>query len=177
MPNNIILIAEDDPDDRLLTYEASCEIDRMNYSPGTFRAENHFSECLRYVEDGEELLDYLYHRGKYRKDQPDQDPAPRPSIILLDLNMPKVNGREVLKRLKDDPELHMIPIIVMTTSRAEEDLLRSYYLGANSFISKPTTFGELVAVMKGLKVYWFETVKLPAWVEKSNLKHSQCELG
>lgn len=175
MPNNIILMADDDPDDRLFTYEAS--------------AENHFGECLHYVEDGEELLDYLYHRGKYRKEHasvpdgtspqrgtqagqlaPDQDPAPRPSIILLDLNMPKVNGLEVLKRLKADPELRTIPIIVMTTSSAEEDLLRSYDLGASSFISKPTTFEKLVAVMRSLEEYWFKTVKLLLWVEESNLK-------
>lgn len=147
MHTDIILMADDDPDDRLFTYEAL--------------AENHFAENLRCVEDGEELLDYLYRRGKYRRDSASGVSAPRPSIILLDLNMPKVNGREALKQLKADPVFCAIPVIVMTTSNAEEDLLRSYNLGANSFISKPMTFWKLVAVMKTLKEYWFHTVKLP----------------
>ena len=112
---------------------------------------------LRFVFDGEELLDYLYHRGRF------SDPAssPRPGIIFLDLNMPKKDGREALRELKSNPSFRQIPIIVLTTSKAEEDIYRTYDLGANSYITKPVTFPGLVQVMNDLGRYWFEIVDLP----------------
>ncbi len=142
-----ILMADDDEDDRLMAKEALDEA----------RLVNDFN----FVEDGEELLDYLYHRGKYA------NPAnsPRPGLILLDLNMPKKDGREALKEIKSDPELRQIPIVVLTTSKAEEDVLRTYDLGVNSYITKPVTFEGLVEVMKSLTQYWFEIVKLPEYAK------------
>ena len=139
----MILMADDDPDDCMLAREAL--------------AESRLDNQLHCVEDGEELMDYLYHRGKY------QEPgsAPRPGLILLDLNMPKKDGREVLRELKADPELRQIPVLVLTTSKAEEDIHRSYYLGANSYITKPVTFSSLIEVMQTLGKYWFEIVELP----------------
>lgn len=137
-----ILIAEDDADDRLLAQEALQESRLMN--------EVHF------VYDGEELLDYLRRRGNYA-----EQAAPRPGVILLDLNMPRKDGREALTEIKKDADLRRIPIVVMTTSKAEEDILRSYDLGVNSFIIKPVTFEGLVEVMRTLGHYWFEIVELP----------------
>lgn len=137
-----ILIAEDDPDDRLLAQEALDESRLVNDT--------------RFVHDGEELLDYLYRRGTYAE----QD-APRPGLILLDLNMPRKDGREALSEIKLDPELRRIPVVVMTTSKAEEDILRTYDLGVSSFIVKPVTFDGLVEVMQTLGRYWFEIVELP----------------
>ena len=102
-------------------------------------------------------MDYLYKRGKYAK----PGEPPRPGLILLDLNMPRKDGREALREIKADPQLRQIPIVVLTTSRSEEDVHCSYELGANSFISKPVTFVSLVEVMKTLGKYWFETVELP----------------
>lgn len=138
-----ILIAEDDEDDRLLMEEAL--------------VENNLLNNFYFVENGEELMDYLYHRGIYQ----DSQKFPRPNIILLDLNMPKKDGREALKEIKADQNLRSIPIIVLTTSQAEEDILRSYDLGVNSFITKPVTFDLLVNVMKTFTQYWFEIVELP----------------
>ena len=109
------------------------------------------------MEDGEELLDYLHRRGKY---SPPAD-TPRPGLILLDLNMPRMDGREALREIKGDASLRQIPVVVMTTSKAEEDILRSYDSGASSFISKPMSFEGLVELMKGLGRYWFEIVELP----------------
>ncbi|MFN4258307.1 MAG: response regulator [Gemmataceae bacterium] len=138
-----ILMADDDPDDRLLTARALHE----------YRLKN----GIRFVADGEELMDYLHRRGKYA------DPAtsPTPGLILLDLNMPKKDGREALAEIKADPELRKIPVVILTTSKAEEDILRSYDLGVNSYITKPVTFQELAEQMRILSVYWFEIVKLP----------------
>lgn len=138
-----ILMADDDPDDRLMTKEAMEEA-RLNNK-------------MAFVEDGEELMDYLHHKGKY------SDPAssPTPGLILLDLNMPKKDGREALKDIKSAPELRQIPIVVLTTSKAEEDIYRTYDLGVNSFIVKPVTFDRLVELMKILGKYWFEIVDLP----------------
>ena len=112
---------------------------------------------IKFVVDGEELMDYLHRRGKYAEN----GSAPRPGIILLDLNMPKMDGREALAEIKNDPELRQIPVIVLTTSKAEEDIFRTYDLGVNSFISKPVSFTSLAEVMKNLTAYWFETVELP----------------
>lgn len=136
-------MADDDADDRILTRDALQESRVLN--------------DLRFVEDGEELLDYLHRRGKYA----DQDEYPRPGLILLDLNMPKKDGREALKEIKADPELRRIPIVVMTTSQAEEDIYRSYDLGASSFITKPVTFERLVELMRTMGQYWVEFVELP----------------
>lgn len=139
-----ILLADDDADDRLMAGEAL--------------AESRLANELRYVEDGEELMDYLQRRGQYS----DASQSPRPGLILLDLNMPKKDGREALKEIKATPELRSIPIVVLTTSKAEEDIYRTYDLGVNSFITKPVMFESLVEVMKTLGKYWFEIVELPS---------------
>lgn len=138
-----ILMADDDPDDRQLTKEAF--------------EENHLANDLRFVEDGEELLDYLYQRGKYAT----PGAAPTPGLILLDLNMPRKDGREALQEIKAHPRLRNIRIIVMTTSKAEADVIQSYDLSAASYITKPVTFERLVEVIKTLGKYWLEIVELP----------------
>ncbi len=138
-----ILMADDDEDDRLMTKEAFKEARLAN--------------DLRFVVDGEELLDYLHHRGKYSG----HDDAPRPGLILLDLNMPRKDGREALREIKSDPNLRRIPIVVLTTSKAEEDIYRSYDLGVNSFITKPVSFEGLVYVVTALAKYWFQIVQMP----------------
>ena len=138
-----ILMADDDDDDRLLA-KAALEECRL-------------ANDLHFVADGEELMDYLYRRGNYTK----LSDAPRPGLILLDLNMPKKDGREALREIKEDQDLRYIPIVILTTSQAEEDIYRSYDLGANSYITKPVTFDSLVSVMKALGRYWFEIVELP----------------
>ena len=140
----VILMADDDADDRLLAKDAL--------------AECRLSNDLRFVENGEELIDYLQRRGKYAN----LADSPRPGLILLDLNMPKKDGREALKEIKEDPRLCTIPVVVLTTSKADTDIGRIYELGANSFISKPVSFDSLVEVMKILGRYWFEIVELPA---------------
>jgi len=138
-----ILMADDDEDDRLLAKEALEEARLVN--------------DLHFVEDGEELMDYLCHRGEYSG----SNNSPRPGLILLDLNMPRKDGREALKEIKADPDLRQIPIVVLTTSKAEEDIYRTYDLGVNSFITKPVSFEGLMEVMKSLAKYWFEIVKMP----------------
>ena len=138
-----ILMADDDPDDRLLTEKALKEARLKN--------------GIRFVEDGEELMDYLHHRGKYS----DPASAPRPGLILLDLNMPRKDGREALAEIKSDPVLRRIPVVILTTSKADEDIVKTYDLGVNSYITKPVSFSGLAEVMKVLSVYWFEIVKLP----------------
>lgn len=138
-----ILMADDDADDRLMAKDALEECRVAN--------------DLRFVEDGEELMDYLNRRGMYA----DANSAPRPGLILLDLNMPRKNGREALKEIKNDANLRGIPVVILTTSQAEEDIARSYDIGANSYITKPVTFDGLVEVMKSLKKYWFEIVAVP----------------
>ena len=145
----VILLADDDEEDRMLA----------SHALETSRVVND----LRFVEDGEELLDYLYHRGRYSGD----GASPTPGLILLDLNMPKLDGREALEQIKKDPALCGIPVIVMTTSQAEEDIYRSYDLGANSFISKPVTFDGLVDVIRSLGQYWFQIVQLPVPEKRS----------
>ena len=120
-------------------------------------ADSRLANDLYFVEDGEELLDFLFRRGKYR----DPEAAPRPGLILLDLNMPRKDGREALQEIKADPVLRRIPVVVLTTSKAEADICRSYDLGASSFIVKPVSFEGLVEVMRALGRYWFEIVELP----------------
>jgi CheY-like chemotaxis protein len=139
-----ILICDDDEDDRMLTQQAL--------------EDAHVSNSIRFVEDGEQLLDYLYQRGAYAGET---GKAPRPGLILLDLNMPKLGGREALKLIKEDPTLLDIPIVVLSTSRLDEDIIRSYKLGVNSFITKPVTFSGLVEAMNVLGRYWLEIVELP----------------
>jgi two-component system, response regulator len=138
-----ILLADDDADDRMMAGEAL--------------AESRLANDLRFVEDGEELMDYLHRRGRYAEPAD----APRPGLILLDLNMPRKDGREALREIKGDPVLRKIPVVVLTTSQAEEDIYRTYDLGVNSFITKPVMFESMVAVMKALGKYWFEIVELP----------------
>ena len=139
-----ILICDDDEDDRTLTQQA---------------LENaHVSNRIRFVEDGEQLLDYLYQRGEFAGET---GKAPRPGLILLDLNMPKMGGREALKVIKQDKTLCDIPVVVLSTSRLDEDITRSYQLGVNSFITKPVTFSGLVEAMNVLGRYWLEIVELP----------------
>ena len=138
-----ILVADDDEDDRSFIRKA------WNKS----RAAND----LRFVNDGEELTEYLNHSGKYS----DPASAPRPAVILLDLNMPKKDGREVLREIKANPELRHIPVIVLTTSQVDEDICRSYDLGANSYITKPATFVALADVLQVLERYWIDIVHLP----------------
>jgi CheY-like chemotaxis protein len=118
----------------------------------------HISNDLRFVEDGEQLLDYLHQRGEYAGET---GAAPRPGLILLDLNMPKLDGREALQRIKGDPTLVDIPIVILTTSGLDADVIRSYRLGVNSFITKPVTFSGLVDAMNVLGRYWLEIVELP----------------
>ena len=139
-----ILMAEDDPDDRMLAEDAMREARLLN--------------GLHFVEDGEKLTDYLLRLGCYS----DPKSSPRPGLILLDLNMPRKDGREALEEIKAHPDLRRIPVVVLTTSKAEEDILRSYDLGVAGFITKPVTFVSLVEIMKMLGRYWFEIVELPA---------------
>lgn len=109
------------------------------------------------MEDGEQLLDLLAHRGSYAGEAA----VPRPGLILLDLNMPRMDGQEALRIIKADPKLKSIPVVILTTSRAEEEIYRAYQLGANSYVTKPVTFDGLVSVLKALGLYWFEIVELP----------------
>jgi CheY-like chemotaxis protein len=148
----VILLADDDEEDRMLARDAL--------------AESRLSNAITCVTDGEDLMDYLLRRGKYA---PPAE-APRPGLILLDLNMPKKDGREALREIKSDPELRQISVVVLTTSKAEEDIYSSYDSGASSFISKPVTFEGLVEVMKGLGRYWFEIVDLPRQNEQGKWK-------
>jgi CheY-like chemotaxis protein len=145
-----ILIADDDEEDRVLTQEAL--------------ADSRLANNLRFVVDGQDLIDYLRHEGKYAAGL---DAAPVPGIILLDLNMPKLDGREALGLIKSDPALKQIPVVVLTTSSAETDMLQAYQLGVNSFIIKPVTFAGLVEVMRGFSRYWFEIVELPVRAQQS----------
>jgi len=138
-----ILLADDDEEDRELTIEAL--------------RSSRLANDVRTAADGEELMDYLHRRGRFRAPAD----APTPGLILLDLNMPRKDGREALSEIKSDPVLRKIPVIVLTTSKAEEDIVRSYDLGVNSFITKPVTFSSLADAMKVLARYWFEIVELP----------------
>jgi CheY-like chemotaxis protein len=138
-----ILMADDDEEDCLLAREALREARLLN--------------AMETVGDGEELLDYLHRRGKYA----DRQGTPLPGFILLDLNMPRKSGLEALQEIKADPELRRIPVVVLTTSKAEEDILHTYDLGVSSFIVKPVTFEQLVEIMRAVAKYWFEIVELP----------------
>ena len=139
----VILIADDDAEDRMLIKDAL--------------EESRLKNQLQFVENGEELMDYLHNRNKFS----DKEKFPTPGLILLDLNMPKKDGREALKEIKETKILRLIPVVVLTTSKAEEDILKTYDLGVSSFITKPVTFSALVDVMKTISKYWFEIVELP----------------
>jgi CheY-like chemotaxis protein len=137
-----ILLADDDEEDRDLARDALQDSRLVNE--------------MKFVVDGQDLLDYLRHEGRWTEEN-----SPRPGIILLDLNMPKMDGREALAEIKADASLRRIPIVVLTTSKDESDVLSTYDLGVSSFITKPVTFGGLVDVMKTWTEYWFEIVELP----------------
>lgn len=138
-----IVVADDDPDDRMFMREALEEIRLAN--------------DLQFVVDGEELMNLLQGHGAYS----DRPPSALPGLILLDLNMPRKDGREALKEIKADPLLRHIPVVVLTTSKAEEDIFRTYDLGVSSFITKPVNFDGLVEVLTAIGKYWFEIVELP----------------
>ena len=139
-PPVVILLADDDPDDRAFTMRAL--------------RQNRLSNDVHTVEDGEELMDFLYRRGNYTT-------APRPDVILLDLNMPRMDGREALEQIKTDASLRKIPVVVLTTSEADQDILQTYDLGVNAFVTKPVTFDGLVSAIKAMSDFWFEIVRLP----------------
>lgn len=138
-----IVMAEDDEDDRLLVRAAIQQSNVLN--------------PIDYVEDGEELMQYLRHQGKYAQ----LKGQALPGLILLDLNMPRKDGREALAEIRQDPLLRHIPVVILTTSQQEDDIIRCYHLGANSYITKPVSFEGLVDVMRMLEMYWLRTVKLP----------------
>ncbi|MBF4137795.1 MULTISPECIES: response regulator [Streptomyces] len=135
-----VLLVEDDPGDELMTREAF--------------EDNKIRNTLNVVRDGEEALDFLYRRGAY----PD---APRPDLILLDLNLPKYDGRQVLAQIKADAELALIPVVVLTTSSAEEDILRSYKLHANAYVTKPVDLDQFIAAVKQIDDFFVTVVRLP----------------
>jgi CheY-like chemotaxis protein len=135
-----ILLVEDDAGDELMTREAL--------------AGNRISSTLHVVRDGEEALDFLYGRGSHTR-------APRPDLVLLDLNLPKYDGRQVLERIKTDPELALIPVVVLTTSSAEEDILRSYELHANAYVTKPVDLDRFLAAVRRIDEFFITVVRLP----------------
>ena len=138
-----ILVADDDPDDRLMIKEAL--------------EEARLANGIDFVEDGVELMDYLRRRGSFA----DRQGPSKPDLLLLDLNMPRKDGREALEEIRSDPDLKRIPVIILTTSAAEEDIFRTYDLGASSFITKPVSFDDLVRTMKTMTDYWLQIVTLP----------------
>ena len=138
-----IVVAEDDPDDRLLIKEALEEVRIAN--------------PIDFVEDGQQLLDYLRREGNYS----DLDGTFLPGLILLDLNMPVMDGREALLEIRGDPLLKRIPVVVLTSSEADEDIIRTYDLGVNSFIKKPVSFSGLVDIMQKTTDYWLHIVRIP----------------
>ena len=137
-----ILIADDDTDDRLF-------MDRALRQSG-------YTQLIQFVEDGEDLMHYLRRQGRYTEQN-----APWPDLLVLDLNMPRKNGFQALSEIKDDPKLRRLPVVVMTTSSADEDVIKTYNLGVNSFVTKPFNFNRLVEMVGALKTYWMDTVKLP----------------
>jgi CheY-like chemotaxis protein len=143
-------MADDDEDDRHIAERAL--------------AGTRLEGCLRFVEDGERLLAYLRGQAPYDG----VNAAPRPNLILLDLNMPRVDGREALDQIKSDPALRRIPVVILTTSSAEEDVLRSYDLGVNAFVTKPVTFRGLSKVLQQIGQFWFDVAKMPAGAWRQN---------
>ncbi|NEU69314.1 response regulator [Spirosoma agri] len=137
-----VLIADDDADDRMLLEQAM--------------RQNGYDKQIKFVEDGEQLMEYMRREGRFT-----EQTAPWPSLLILDLNMPRKNGFQALTEIKADPALRRLPIVVMTTSSTDEDVIRSYNLGVNSFITKPFSFNRMVEMIGALKTYWMDTVKLP----------------
>lgn len=135
-----VLLVEDDPGDELMTREAF--------------EDNKIRNTLHVVRDGQEALDFLYRRGEYTD-------APRPDLVLLDLNLPKYDGRQVLEQIKADPELSLIPVVVLTTSSAEEDILRSYKLHANAYVTKPVDLDQFIAAVRQIDEFFVTVVRLP----------------
>ncbi|MEU9442254.1 response regulator [Streptomyces sp. NPDC048304] len=135
-----VLLVEDDPGDELMTREAF--------------EDNKIGNTLHVARDGEEALDFLYRRGAYTQ-------APTPDLILLDLNLPKYDGRQVLERIKSDPDLAHIPVVVLTTSSAEEDILRSYRLHANAYVTKPVDLDQFIAAVRQIDEFFVTVVRLP----------------
>jgi CheY-like chemotaxis protein len=135
-----VLLVEDDPGDVLLTQEAF--------------EHNKVRNKLHVVSDGEQAMAFLRRQGDYTD-------VPRPDLVLLDLNLPRKDGREVLEEIKDDPELRAIPVVVLTTSEAEEDILRSYLLHANAYVSKPVDFDQFIRVVRQIDDFFVTVVKLP----------------
>ncbi|MEU1346824.1 response regulator [Streptomyces sp. NPDC005775] len=135
-----VLLVEDDPGDELMTREAF--------------EDNKIRNTLHVVRDGQEALDFLYRRGGHAG-------APRPDLILLDLNLPKYDGRQVLEQIKQDPELSLIPVVVLTTSSAEEDILRSYKLHANAYVTKPVDLDQFIAAVRQIDEFFVSVVRLP----------------
>ncbi|MFJ6214741.1 response regulator [Streptomyces sp. NPDC092296] len=135
-----VLLVEDDPGDELMTREAF--------------EDNKIGNTLHVARDGEEALDFLYRRGAHTE-------APRPDLILLDLNLPKYDGRQVLERIKSDPDLAHIPVVVLTTSAAEEDILRSYKLHANAYVTKPVDLDQFIAAVRQIDEFFVQVVRLP----------------
>ncbi|OBH26227.1 two-component system response regulator [Mycobacterium sp. E342] len=136
-----ILLVEDDPGDELITREAF--------------EHNKLNNRLHVAHDGEEGLDYLYRRGKFSD-------APRPDLILLDLNLPKYDGRQLLEQIKSDPDLARIPVVVLTTSSAEEDILRSYKLHANAYVTKPVDLDQFMKAVRQIDEFFVQVVRLPS---------------
>nr|WP_202521431.1 response regulator [Streptomyces sp. SID5614] len=134
------MLVEDDPGDELMTREAF--------------EDNKIRNTLHVVRDGQEALDFLYRRGEYAE-------APRPDLVLLDLNLPKYDGRQVLEQIKGDPELALIPVVVLTTSSAEEDILRSYKLHANAYVTKPVDLDQFIAAVRQIDEFFVTVVRLP----------------
>jgi len=143
----VVLLVEDDPADEMMTREAF--------------EENRVSNDLRVVRDGEEALDFLYRRGQHVD-------APRPDLILLDLNLPKYDGREILSRIKNDEDLRAIPTVILTTSKAEEDIVRSYQLHANAYVTKPVDFVQFIDVVRQIDSFFVSIVKLPSRLPADN---------
>ncbi len=137
-----ILIADDDADDRMFLEQAM--------------RQNCYNQCIQFVEDGEDLMEYLRRQGRYNELN-----APWPNMLILDLNMPRKNGFQALSEIKNDPELRRLPVVVMSTSSADEDVIKTYNSGVNSFVTKPFNFNRLVEMVGTLKTYWMDTVKLP----------------
>ena len=135
-----ILLIEDNPGDVRLTIEALKE----------GKIKNNLNVC----GDGEKAIDYLYRRDLHTD-------TPRPDLILLDLNLPRIDGRDILLKIKEDPDLKRIPVVILTTSKAEEDIIKSYNLHANCYITKPVDLDQFISVVKGIKDFWFKIVKLP----------------
>ncbi|MFJ4964657.1 Response regulator rcp1 [Streptomyces sp. ADI96-02] len=135
-----VLLVEDDPGDELMTREAF--------------EDNKIRNTLHVVRDGQEALDFLYRRGEHTG-------APRPDLVLLDLNLPKYDGRQVLEQIKGDPELSLIPVVVLTTSSAEEDILRSYKLHANAYVTKPVDLDQFIAAVRQIDEFFVTVVRLP----------------